>query len=197
MKRNSFARAASIRTLAVLAIQFGWPFTAWSQACEIDVDRVNGIKIGASTAVIREQLSSRYDVAEVAQPGAAPTLIASPRRNRSGSNSRPEVVISFVRDRAFLIDSYEPCATKEGIGPGTRLAQAQERYGRGNVDPTEKGYFIWFERKKGVMFLLDDRDIPRSLRGIQDDVITPAQEGQILGLGKAKIIAVRLAGPEN
>ena len=179
----------------MLAIQCGWSFVACGQTCEIGADRVNGIKLGASRAVVLAQLSRRYDVAEIAQPGTTLNLIASPRDHRN--DPRPEVVVSFVGDRAFVIDSYEPCVTKERIGPGARLAQAQERYGRGHVDPTEKGYFIWFERRKSVMFLLDDRDIPKGLRSIQDDVITPTQEGQILRLGKARIIAVRLTEPGN
>jgi hypothetical protein len=77
------------------------------------------------------------------------------------------------------------------------LAQAQERYGRGNLDPTDAGYFIWFERKKGILFLLDDRDIPKPLRGIPDDAMTPALERKILRVGNARIVAVRVTGQQN
>jgi len=168
---------------------------AYSEVCEIDADQVDGARIGASKAVLREQLSPRYEVTELAQQGATPTLVA--RRPGSDSNSPPLVVISFDSDHAFLIDSYEPCATKEGVGPGVTIAQAQKRYGRGNLDPTDAGYFTWFKRKKGVMFLLDNRDIPKSLRGILDEAMTPALERKILGVRNARIVAVRVTGQQN
>jgi hypothetical protein len=185
----------SIRIVAVLSFLHAWPLLALGQDCEIDADRVDGARIGASKAVLLKQLSSRYAVTEPLRPGAAPTLVA--RERGSDANSRPLVVITLDGDHAFLIDSYEPCATKEGVGPGMTLAQAQRHYGRGNLDPTDAGYFIWFERKKGVLFLLDDRDVPKSLRGIPDDVMTPARERQILRVGKARIVGVRVTGREK
>lgn len=185
----------SIRISAVLTILFAWPLVACGQVCEIDADRVDGARIGASKAVLLEQLSSRYAVTESVRPGATPTLVA--RQPGSDANSRPLVVINLDGDHAFLIDSYEPCATAEGVGPGVTLAQAQRRYGRGNLDTTDAGYFVWFERKKGVLFLLDDRDIPKSLRRVPDDAMTPPLERQILRIGKARIVAVRVTGPES
>jgi hypothetical protein len=185
----------SIQILATLTFLLAWPLLADAKTCEIEADRVDGARIGASKAVLLEELSSRYAVTEPVRNGVTPTLVA--RRRGSDANSRPLVVINLDGDHAFLIDSYEPCATKEGVGPGMTLAQAQKRYGRGNLDPTDAGYFIWFERKKGVLFLLDDRDIPKSLRGIPDDVMTPARERQILRIGKARIVGVRVTGREE
>lgn len=182
-----------IRMFGILVFLLVLPFPACGQSCEIDADRVGDVRIGASKAEVLARLSSRYAVAELAQQGAAPALVA--RRRSGGTNSRPVVVVNFDADRAFLIDSHEPCATKEGVGPGMTLGRAQEIYGRGRVDPTDLGYFVWFERKKGVMLLLDDQDIPTSLRGIPDDVLTPDHERQILSLAKARIVAVRVAGP--
>lgn len=42
------------------------------------------------------------------------------------------------------------------------------------------------------MFLIDERDIPASLRGIPDDVISSEQESQILSLQSARIVMARI-----
>ena len=102
------------------------------------------------------------------------------------------MIIGLDSDRVFLIDSYEGCVTKEGIGPGMTLGRAQEAYGRGQLDPTDLGYFIWFDRKPGVMFLIDERDIPASLRGIADDASSPERERHILSLQSARIVMARV-----
>jgi hypothetical protein len=102
------------------------------------------------------------------------------------------MIVGFDSDRVFLVDSYEGCVTREGIGPGTMLGRAREAYGRGQLDPTDLGYFIWFDRKAGVMFLIDERDIPASLRGIADDAISSEQESQILSLQSARIVMARI-----
>jgi hypothetical protein len=73
------------------------------------------------------------------------------------------------------------------------LGRAQQVYGRARIDPTDSGYFIWFERTPGVMFLLDRRDIPISLRDIPDDVISPRQERQILNLHKTRLAMTRVS----
>jgi hypothetical protein len=180
---------AAYQGVLLLALRF----LACGQSCEIDGDRVGDVRIGGSKAEILAQLSSRYAVIEPKQQGAAPALVA--RRRGDGTDSRPLVVVNFSDDRAFLIDSHELCATRVGIGPGTTVGRAQEIYGLGRIDSTDLGYFVWFERKKGVMFLLEDQDIPTSLRGIPDDVLTPEHERQILSLDKEKIVAARVAGP--
>jgi hypothetical protein len=181
------------RLSCILAPLLALPFLACGQSCEIDGDRIGDVRIGGSKEDTMAQLSSRYAVTELTQQGAAPTLVA--RRRGDGTESRPLVVVTFNDDRAFLIDSYELCATREGVGPGTTVGRAQQIYGLGRIDSTDLGYFVWFERKMGVMFLLEDQDIPTSLRGIPDDVLTPEHERQILSLGQAKIVAARVAGP--
>jgi hypothetical protein len=104
------------------------------------------------------------------------------------------MIIGLAADRVFLIDSYEGCVTKEGIGPGMTLGRAQKAYGRGQLDPTDLGYFVRFDRKAGVKFLIDERDIPAPLRGIADDAISPEQERQILSLQSARFLMARVAG---
>jgi hypothetical protein len=167
------------------------PHVATGQSCLIGAGRVGDVRIGATKAEILATLSSRYVVNEQTQPGAAPTLVG--RRKSDAIASGPAVVVNLDGDRAFLIDSYERCATKEGVGPGTTLGHAQAAYGRGQLDSTDLGYFVWFDRKKGVMFLLDDKDIPSTLRRLPDDALTPAQESKILEVSKARILAVRVA----
>jgi hypothetical protein len=183
-------RQRIFETCCVLSI-VSLPHVAIGQSCLIDAGRVGDLRIGATKAEIVATLSSRYVVNEQTQPGAAPTLVG--RRRSDAIGSGPAVVVNLDGDRAFLIDSYERCATKEGVGPGTTLGHAQAAYGRGQLDSTDLGYFVWFDRKKGVMFLLEDKDIPSSLRRLPDDVLTPAQESKILEVSKARILAVRVA----
>jgi hypothetical protein len=165
--------------------------SACAQPCEIDPSSIGGVRIGASKADVVAQLSGRYSVAEEAKPGSSPTLVA--RARTEVANVKPAMIIGLDSDRVFLIDSHEGCVTKEGIGPGMTLGRAQEAYGRGQLDPTDLGYFIWFDRKAGVMFLIDERDIPASLRGIADDAISPEQEREILSLQNARIVMARVA----
>jgi hypothetical protein len=174
--------------LALLAL----PSLARGQSCDIDGEHVGPVRLGESKSKIRAQLSARYAVTEPEQNSAVPTLIA--RRRGDGTDSRPLVLVNFLNDRAFLIDSFEFCVTKEGVGPGATLGRANDSYGQGRIDPTELGYFVWFDRKEGVRFLLDDRDIPSSLRGIPDDALTPDRERQILSLRNVRIVAVRVTG---
>ena len=188
MKTHTALRLV-VRALFMIACGFAAPSLVYGKACEISRDQVDGVRIGMSRAEVLSLLSARYAVADVAPHGATRRVEARLRQDRS---SRPIVIVEFDQDRAFLIDSYERCVTKDGVGPGLTLGDFQRRYGRGNLDPTDLGYFISFARQPGLTFLIDNQDVPQSLRGLPDDVMTPAQEGQILNLGKATIIAVRV-----
>jgi len=178
-----------VRVLFMVAFGLAAPSLAFAAVCELSRNQVAEVRIGMSRKEVLSLLSARYAVADVAPRGATRRVEARPRQNRS---SHPIVTVEFDQDRAFLIDSYERCVTREGVGPGLTLSEFQLRYGRGKLDPTDLGYFVSFARQPGVTFLIDNQDVPQSLRGLLDDVITPAQEGQILNLNKATIVAVRV-----
>jgi len=180
-----------VRALFMLAFGFAAPRLACGEACEINRNQVGAVRIGMSRTEVLRLLSARYAVADVASRGATRRVEARPRQAQS---SRPIVIVEFDRDRAFLIDSYERCATKDGVGPGLRLGEFQRRYGRGNLDPTDLGYFISFARQPGLTFLIDNQDVPKPLRGLLDDAITAGEESQILSLSRATIVAVRVEG---
>jgi hypothetical protein len=109
-----------------------------------------------------------------------------------GSSDEPAFVVGLSSGRVFLIDSTERCATVEGIGPGVTLGRAQQIYGAGKTDPTDSGYFVWFPPRGQIEFLLDQRDIPKELRDIPDDVFSADNERAILGLSQARVSAVRV-----
>ena len=176
----------------MLGFLIGAPPVTCAQQCQIEAGSVAGIRIGAVKADVIARLSAGYSLAEETKAGSSPRVIARARIGPAGGATA--FVIGLDSDRVFLIDSYEKCVTKEGIGPGVTLGRAQAAYGRARIDPTDMGYFVWFDRKPGVMFLLDDSDIPASLRGIPDDVISSAQERKILGVKKARIVMTRLSG---
>src|ERR1700756_2997250 len=128
-----------VRALFMVVFGFAAPSIAGGEACEISRNQVGGVRIGMSRMEVLSLLSARYAVADVARRDATRRVEARSRQNRS---SRPIVTVAFDQNRAFLIDSYERCVTKEGVGPGLTLGEFQMRYGRGNLDPADLGYFI-------------------------------------------------------
>src|SRR5687767_11951187 len=90
------------------------------------------------------------------------TILAARRKSEAGGT--PVFVLNLVSNRVFLIDSYEPCTTAEGVGPGVNLARAQEIYGVSDLEASDIGYFVTFQKKPGIQFLLDERDLPEPLQ---------------------------------
>jgi len=165
---------------------------AHAKPCGIEAGGIAGVRIGALKQDVIAQLSSRYAVTEEAKAGSSPKLMIRARQAPRGGRVR--MVIGLDSDRVFLIDSYEECVTKEGIGPGVRLRRATQAYGAGRIDPTDMGYFVWFAKKDGVMFLINEDEIPASLRGLPDDAISPVRERRILNLKNARIVMARVVG---
>lgn len=95
-------------------------------------------------------------------------------------------------EKILLIDIYAHYITEKKIGCGSKLSDLIKTYGQGKIDPADSGYFIWFERQKGIMFLLNNEDIPKELRNIPDDAIKPEDEKKIMSLKNAKISVIRM-----
>jgi hypothetical protein len=152
----------------------------------IENGRVESIGIGDQAERIVSIFGSQYLIEDVKAPKSAREIRLLHKGN---------LVVKFTlndRGRIFLIDVYSSYGTKEGIGVGSTLSDAEKAYGKSRIAPTDVGYWVTFENLKGIGFLLDDRDIPRELRRIPDDVITKEQEAQILRIGTATIIAIQI-----
>jgi hypothetical protein len=148
---------------------------------------VESVKIGDSAKKIFSTFESRYQVIDVTKPQCARAITLSRDKN---------TIATFSIDgdgRIFLIDIRGVFRTVENIGHGSTLAEAINLYGGGSVTPTDQGYLVTFEKMKNISFLLSNDDIPKDLRNIPDDVFTPDQEKRILGLGKARIIAIQIS----
>lgn len=180
-----------LRVLMVLGVAASL-CPACRQQCEIRTGQAGVVRLGASKDEVLKVLVNRYSVVEPAVPGQQTTLIV---RAHGAPADQPAFVVGFHAGLVSIIDSYERCATAEGAGPGVTLGRAQQIYGAGRIDPTDIGYFVWFTQKKGTEFLLDQRDIPERLRNIPDDVLSPDNERDILGLTAARITAVRVEAP--
>jgi hypothetical protein len=158
--------------------------------CQITPTQIGVVRLGADRAEVIKALEGQYSVTVDERPGAAATLSARPKNKKE---SQPVVIANLTSNRVFLVDSYEDCPTAEGIGPGVTLARARETYGQGHVEPSDLGYFVWFVKKEGVLFLLDNNDIPVRLKGIADDALSSESEREIFQLENVRISAVRIS----
>lgn len=163
--------------------------TACREDCEVGSGHVGPLRMGAAKDEVLKLIVRHYAVTEQSTPGHAPTLLA---RARGGRDARTAFVVSLDAGRVSQIDSYERCATPLGVGPGVTLGRAQEIYGAGKIALTELGYFLRFPPNDEIAFLLDQRDIPASLHQVAAGPLSPDNERAVLGLAKARILAVRV-----
>jgi hypothetical protein len=162
------------------------PLSSPSSKRFIDDGRIDSIGIGDQAEKILSAFGNRYLIQDVKAPRSAREIKLLDKGN---------LVIKFTIDdkgHIILIDVYSSYGTKEGIGVGSTLSDAEKAYGEGRVGPTDVGYWVTFEKLKGIGFLLNDSDIPSELRRIPDDVITKEKERQILGIGRARIVAIQI-----
>jgi hypothetical protein len=180
--------AQSLRMLIVLGLT-AISSSACRQKCDVGIGHVGVIRLGDSKDQVLKQLANRYSVMEPAAHGQEATLIA---RAHDGNTDKPALVVYFRAGLVSIIDSYEQCATPEGIGPGVTLGRALQVYAGGKIAPTDLGYCVWFPPNEEITFLLDQRDVPDHLRNIPDDVFSADNERDILRLANARISAVRV-----
>jgi hypothetical protein len=171
--------AAVIVTVIVLHRQPG-------EGCQITDERIGGVRLGASLAEVVDALRYTYSVDHHHQSDSASSVVAHIKD--ADRKSKPAFIVWFNADRAFMIDTYQPCATREGVGPGMLLRRARDIYGAdAELYSADAGYFVSFAATRRVMFLLQDSDLPKELRGIPDDVLTPALEKKVLAIGSAEL----------
>lgn len=160
--------------------------SASSERCIIDDGGIHSIRIGDSVPKIFSVFESQYDIRDIKKPDYVRQISVL---------DKGKVIFEFSIDsggKIFLIDIYGHCVTKENIGRGSTLFDAISTYGQGSLDPTDRGYYVFFEKLKGVLFLLNDDDIPKELRNIPDDALTLEEEKRILSIGKIRILAIQI-----
>jgi hypothetical protein len=179
--------------LAVLAIgTLHGAFARAEEGCRIGKYSVGPVSLGDSGMVVAERLPApRYEVSTSRPPGSAAEVVV-----KASGVLRLKCALDSG-GKVFAIDVYDPgCTTDEGIGPGSNLSSTLRAYGEGKIDPTDRGYFVFFDRLQGIEFLIDNRDIPPKLRDIPDDVLQKAQEQELLSLENAKISMVEVVRAE-
>lgn len=159
---------------------------AYANDCLIINGAIMGIKIGDQAEKIFSTFESGYRIVEEKKP-------YSVRMVNVFHGDQKIIKFSLDPDNKILfVDAYGNCATTEHIGVGSTLGDALKTYGKGRIMPTDEGYLIYFERIKGVFFLLDNQGIPKRLRNIPDDVFNRKQEKEILKLTNIRISSIKL-----
>lgn len=156
--------------------------------CRADARGVDGIKLGDSAEKVLRQYSSTYDVKDLGAAGAAREI-----RITAKGNPRAWILFTFESaNRVVMIDSTFDCATREGLRVGKTLGDAVKAYGQPLLEPTDIGYYVFFDNPEGIGFLLRTSDIPEPLRDIPDDVLSDEQTDQIVSHSGARLDAIRV-----
>lgn len=163
-----------------------------AETCKILGNKVDTVRIGDTADKLFKRFNSEeYTVTSTSIPDTAKEI----RISRAGN-----LIMTVYLDsngRVFLIDVYDPkCRTQKNIGPGSTLHSVLRAYGRGEIDSTDRGYFVFFKSLPGILFLIEKDNIPAKLRNIPDDVFSQKHERQILGLKKARISIVEVSSPD-
>lgn len=156
--------------------------------CKIERNAVASVSVGDSTAEVMGAFAqAEYATKIVSLPGAAREILVQ----RAGKLMMRVTLDGTGHLSAMKV--YDPaCKTEKGIGPGSSVASVAKAYGRGNIASTDGGYVVHFEYLAGMMFLIENDDLPPDLKGIPDDVLSEAQERQILSVDQARIAAVEV-----
>jgi hypothetical protein len=160
------------------------------QECVVETGRVNGVRIGEPIDQVMSTFQKDFEVSE-----EKPKQSLDPHVFRVSKKSNQKRWITFAvnRNKKITMAYVEgPCATKEGVGVGSTLGEAIRMYGSPLISPSDPGYYVGFRKTPRVNFLLDNRDLPKRLRGISDDELKAKEEKEILGYRNARIIEIRL-----
>lgn len=164
--------------------------------CEVQQGQINNIRLGGSIDQIFHAFGGNFEVIEKKpQQPEGPHIPRGPHTFDVREKSSQEKWITFAvtnSNKILLAYVTGPCKTKKGIGPGSTLGQAIDAYGQPGLNPTDLGYYVGFRALPRVVFLLDNSDIPKRLRGIPDDEVSSKEESDILKIHSARIVEIRL-----
>ena len=171
-----------IAFIVLLAIK-GSP--VFADAAMITKCSVAGIRIGDTADNINSKLHRKYVLRTIKESIELKEINAY-------EGDKKILALSLKDNKVFLISVYDSYATSKKISPGSKLSEVIAAYGKGEINPTDSGYFVFFKNYPGVQFLIDDNDVPVELRGIPDDSITKSQKQKILDLKNAKISIIQV-----
>jgi hypothetical protein len=160
--------------------------------CKADADGIDGIKLGDSAEKVLRRYSNAYEVKDMSRTGAAREI-----RVTTKDNPHAWSIFTFEpTNSVMMIDSTFDCVTPEGVRVGKSLGDAIRAYGAPLLEPTDTGYFVFFDRPKGLGFLLRNTDISKQLRNIPDDVLSDEQTKRILSHSGARLDAIRVVSTQ-
>lgn len=147
---------------------------------------IHGVRVGDPAEKIFSVFKSEYTIKDTKKTDSARLITL-----QIGKRNIAKFSVD-TKEKIFLIEVYSDYVTQENIGCGSALSDAINAYGDGKLTPTDGGYIIEFQKKKGISFLLKNDDIPKELRNIPDDVFTPDQERKIMNIGSIRILAIQI-----
>jgi hypothetical protein len=164
--------------------------SALAQNNLITNDGIEGIRIGDSANKILPYFQKPYQIIDKKEQHAARTITVLKDNRR---------ILEFsIDDKGgiFFIDIRGVYVTKDGVGCGSTIEDAIKAYGSPSLSPEDEGYLLYFERLKNISFLLNNKEIPKELRNIPDDVFEKKDQDRILKNKKIHIRAVKITKAE-
>lgn len=150
-------------------------------------DGIDGLRTGDPANKILTIFHKPYQIIDKKKRHAARTITVLKDNRR---------ILEFSIDdkgEIFFIDIRGVYVTKEGVGCGSTVEDAVKAYGSPNLSSEDEGYLLYFEKLKNISFLLNNKEIPKRLRNIPDDVFEKKDQDRILKNTKIHILAVKIS----
>ena len=158
---------------------------------EIKGCSIGGVEVGGNVSSLYSMMGKKFTLKSYKKQGAAERVVVF-----SGDSAIGEFQVT---DEGKIIqgEMTSNFVAPNGIDLRSNLGAVLDAYGKGKIDPTEAGYYVWFDKLPGISFLISNHDVPKSLRNIPDDVFTNNHERKILKLRNAKIKSIRVSCTKN
>lgn len=174
-------------TICLILSSLMFSSSVWCSPLEINECSIDGVEIGSNVSELYSKIGKKFIIKSYKESGTAERIIIFMKNSvigefhisDSGKIIQGEIISDFI--------------APQNINRRSSLGEIMKAYGRGNIDPTETGYYVWFDKFPSVSFLINNEDIPKNLRNIPDDALTKKQEISILKLKRARIKSVRVS----
>lgn len=154
---------------------------------EINGCRIDGVEIGGDSSSLYYTIGKEFTLKSYKKTGTTELIVVFSDNNAIGEFQITDN--NKIIQGEFTSNFVAP----DGIDIRSKLGDILDAYGKGKIDPTDSGYYVWFDKLPGVSFLINNDDVPKNLRGIPDDIFKNIHEKQILKLRNASIKSVRVS----
>ena len=161
--------------------------SVWCAPLEIKGCRIDGVEIGSNVSELYSKMGKKYRLDSIKKTGMIERVVVIDANARIGEFQ--------VTDAGIILQGEITAnfSAPKNITLFSKLGEILRVYGKGKIDPTEAGYYVWFKNLPSISFLINNDDIPKSLRNIPDDAFNNNYERKILRLKNARIKSVRVS----